>query len=189
MTVNLARMNELRERVESGVATPKEHEEWLRLREAEITEANKRLRKSETDFAAAFEQHIADATSNLRERIRGLAGAALLEAGRRLFPEFERQWGEEAARIAWKAVQPPKRHGRAVWQSIPPARRRGYHLSVRAHFQRASKTNRADLLATLPTQGGGTLSKEKAAVSVFGEDAADPSRQIRRIKAGPPIRD
>ena len=189
MTVDNARLNYLRERAESGDATRKEKDEWLRAREAEITEGDKRLRKSDADFPSAFEQHVVGAVCNLRERIRGLAGAELVEVGRLLFADFERQWGEEAAREAWKAVQPQKRHGRAEWQSIPPARPRGHHTSAHAHFRRATLAIRAELHATQPTQQGGTLSKEKAAVAVIGERAADPSRQIRRIKARPPIRD
>ena len=192
MTVDFARLNYLRERVESGDATPEEKEEWLRTRAAEIAEVDKHLQKSEADFPSAFERWVAQAVSDLQERTRGLAGAEMIEAGLRFWDDFERQWGEEAAREAWKSAQPQKRHGRAKWKSIPPPRQRGYRTSDYKHFRDFTLVNRAALRATQPTQQGGTLSKEDAAEEVLGEGAADPrvdpSRQIRRIKARP-IRD
>jgi hypothetical protein len=193
VTVDFPRLNYLRERVEGGDATRKEQDEWLRARETEISERDQRLRKADADFRAAFEEHVVLAVSDLRDRTQGLAGAEMIEAGRRLWSTFKRQWGEEAARKAWKAVQPQRRHGRTEWQSIPPRRRRGHRTSDCEHFRSFTLVNRADLRATQPTQQGGTLSKDEAAEEVLGEGAADPrvdpGRQIRRIKARPTIRD
>jgi hypothetical protein len=163
-----------------------ERDEWLRA-------GDERLRKADADFPAAFEEHVARAVSDLRDRTHGLAGHEMIEAGRRLWSTFKRQWGEEAARRAWKAVQPQRRQGRTEWQSIPPRRRRGYRTSDYEHFRSFTLVNRAALRATQPNQKGGTLSKEEAAEEVLGEGAADPkvdpSRQIRRIKARSLIRD
>ncbi len=186
MTADSARLDHLVRRIQSGDATSEEQDEWLRLR---IAKAEKRLKSSEKAFTEASDQWVAQATSDLRERILGLTGAEMIEAGRRFFPDFERQWGEEAAREAWKAEQPPKRQGRAKWRSIPPARPRGYHTSAQAHFRRFSQAKRADLLATTPTKPGRTLSKEEAAAHVLGYAAANPDRQIRRIKRRPRNRD
>ena len=193
MTVDFPRLNYLRERLESGVATNDERNEWLRAWEAEIAEVDKRLLKAEADYPAAFERWVADAVGDLRDRTRGLAGVEMVETGRHFWQAFEKQWGKQAARAAWKAVQPQRRHGRNEWKSIPEPRQRGYTTSDYKHFRDFTLVNRAELRATQPTQQGGTLSKEEAAEEVLGEGAAepraDPGRQIRRNKARRPIHD
>ena len=186
MTVDWARYNDLRERIESGDAIPKEKEEWVRIREAEIRDFDERLREPLTEFDSASEQWVARAVNDLRERTRNLVGRQMVDAGPAIWADFKRQWGEEWARKAWMDVVPQRRQGIAKWRQIPGRRPRGRPQSDADDFQDFTLEILADLHATQPNQKGVTVSQEEAAEAVLGEGTVDPKedagRQIRRIK-------